>query len=107
MTRDTPDKLRARLNTETARITWNELAPHFARGMLVTVDAGLDLVDVAAAFVENRLDAVDAWVESGQVARSDDDDARRWAKSDALLWAVVVAPWVLVQESNREPGNAE
>lgn len=96
MTRDTAE-LRARLNAETGRIAFAELAPHFARGAVVRVAPGLDLVEVAACFVEDRRDAVEAWVKAGEVAVAGDDDARRWADSGTEFWAVVAAPWVLVQ----------
>ncbi|HEX6927784.1 MAG TPA: DUF2288 domain-containing protein [Gammaproteobacteria bacterium] len=90
-------ELRHRLNAETARIAWAELAPHFARGVVVRVGGSLDLVEVAAAFVEDRRDAVDAWLRAGEIRRATDDDAREWQDGDAGCWAVVVAPWVLVQ----------
>lgn len=94
-----PAVIRARLNTETARIAWQELAPHFARGSVIVVAAGLDLVEVAAAFVEDRQQDVAAWLESGQLERAQDDHAERWNRDGCEMWAVVVAPWVLVQEA--------
>ncbi len=98
MSQDSSAELRARLNAETARIAFAELAPHFARGAVVRVDAALDLVEVAASFVEDRRDAVEAWMSAGQVAVATDADAQRWSERAAGLWAVVVAPWVLVQD---------
>ncbi|HEX7048075.1 MAG TPA: DUF2288 domain-containing protein [Gammaproteobacteria bacterium] len=92
------DDLRLRLNAETARIPWSELSVHFARGAVVKVAPALDLVEVAAAFVENRRDTVEAWMQAGQVTAATDADAQIWTDSEAILWAVVVAPWVLVQE---------
>ena len=43
---------------------------------------------------------IDAWLESGELGKTSDDDAHRWSEGEAKseLWAVVVAPWVLVQE---------
>ncbi|MFT5113162.1 MAG: hypothetical protein ACI8P9_002490, partial [Parasphingorhabdus sp.] len=32
------------------------------------------------------------------VRQAEIEDARRWNESQSELWAVVVAPWVLVQE---------
>lgn len=94
-----PAVIRARLNTETARIAWQELAPHFARGSVVVVAAGLDLVEVAAAFVEDRQQDVAAWLDAGQIERAQDEHAERWNRDGGEVWAVVVAPWVLVQEA--------
>jgi len=94
-----PD-LRTRLNAETARIAWSELGVHFARGAVVRVDGALDLVEVAAAFVENRRDAVEDWMAAGKVAVATDANAQAWTAREAEVWAVVVAPWVLVQEAD-------
>ncbi len=90
--------LETQLNGETGRLRWAELERHFARGVVVWVDAGLDLVAVAAAFVRDDEAAVMAWMTAGQVQRADTEQARDWHARDADLWAVVAAPWVLVQD---------
>jgi len=90
--------LETQLNTETGPIRWAELERHFARGVVVRVDGALDLVAVAAAFVRDDEPTVMAWMTAGQVARASADDARDWHQRDPDLWAVVAAPWVLVQE---------
>ena len=94
--------LEARLNTETGRIRWAELERHFARGVVVRVSSGLDLVTVAAAFVRDDEAAVMAWMTDRRVWRASSDDARDWHARDAELWAVVAAPWVLVQDIANE-----
>ena len=93
------EQLTVRLNTETARITWQELERHFARGVLITVSPELDLVQVGAHMIHDDKTIIDAWLESGELGKTSDDDARRWSESEpgSELWAVVVAPWVLVQ----------
>ena len=98
MNEETGEDLRKRLNAETARISWKELAPHFARGALVRVNSGLDLIEVAVAFAEDRREAVAAWLEADEVAVAVDADNARWSEEQSPeFWAVVVAPWVLVQ----------
>ncbi|HEX6930102.1 MAG TPA: DUF2288 domain-containing protein [Gammaproteobacteria bacterium] len=92
------DDLRERLKAECGRISWPELGVHFARGAVVRVDPALALIEVAATFVENRRDAVEAWLQAGQLAVASDEDARAWTEKSAEFQAVVVAPWVLVQE---------
>ncbi len=94
----TESELKARLNAETARIGWCQLQRHFARGVLVRVSPDLDLVKVACAVVRDDNASMESWAAEGRVCRAQDADARRWQQRDALLWAVVVAPWVLVQE---------
>lgn len=87
------------LNAQTGRIGWPELSRHFARGVVVCVDAGEDLVAVAEAFVGDRADAIARLYDAGRLHRASDDDARRWQAEATGFWAVVVAPWVLVQET--------
>lgn len=99
MNKESPEALRMRLNAETGRIGWAELAPHFARGAVVCVGENLDLVEVAACFVEDRREQVAAWMGEGQIAAATEGDARTWAANEPAFWAVVVAPWVLVQQT--------
>ncbi len=98
MSEQTHPPVEEKLNFETGRIGWDELARHFARGVVIRVGDGLDLVKVASAVAEDDKAAVGEWLASGAIANADLDDARRWEQSGELLWAVVVAPWVLVQE---------
>ena len=91
------EQLSARLNTETARIEWKELERLFARGILLTVSPELDLVEVGAHMIHDDRHIIDAWLESGELGKTSDDDALRWSGGGHELWAVVIAPWVLVQ----------
>ncbi len=87
-----------RLHLETARITWEELARFFARGRVIEVKQDLDLIAVAEAMVKDNTVAFQAWTEQAHIRHLPDEVAKQWAKDDSHLWAVVVAPWVLVQE---------
>lgn len=90
--------LRVKLNAETGRLVWRELERHFARGVVILVAPGLDLVEVALQISRDNKDQVAAWLQAGQVRRADSEDARSWHQDRSRFWAVVVAPWVLVQE---------
>lgn len=90
--------LRVKLNAETGKLSWPELQPHFARGVVVKVARGLDLVDVAARFAADDKAAVERWLMSGEIARASTDDAAAWVERAPIFWAVVAVPWVLVQE---------
>lgn len=85
------------LNRETARISWRELQPFFARGQTVAVDPDLDLVAVAAAFADDDKPAVQGWMDQARVAVVTDAQSAAWLDAEADMWAVVVAPFVLVQ----------
>lgn len=93
-----PDLLRAKINQETAKIPWSSLQRFFAQGTAVWVDQGLDLVEVALAIAEDSAEQVGAWTSKGRVSRVSDDQARSWVQTGASVWAVVVRPWVLVQD---------
>lgn len=98
-----PSTLYAKLLGETATITWQELQPFFARGSVLCVASGLDLVGVAEALAEDVKERVGQWLASGELRRMDVAEAEDFQARDPQLWAVVVAPWVLVQERAAVP----
>lgn len=100
------DVLRAKLNLETAQLAWPELERHFARGDVIKVATGMDLIEAAQHVAENKADSIQAWLTEGRIARADLDDARDWHARKAVFWVVVVAPWVLVQESAQKPESS-
>jgi hypothetical protein len=91
--------LTVKLNLETARLPWSDLARYFAGGRLIRVATDMDLLNVAAAVAEDQSAKVSRWLEDDQVRPVSDDEARRWHEAQVSLWAVVIKPWVLVQES--------
>lgn len=86
-----------KLLRETGKIDWHSLAPHFGGGDLVLVQRELDLVHVAYSFAEDERDTVAQWLTEGRVARVEAHQVSQWDKEDPQFWAVVVAPWVLIQ----------
>ena len=93
------DILRTKLNLETAQLPWSELERHFARGDVIKVAVGGDLVDAALHIAENDAATVQEWLADGRIARAELADAEDWHARQPMFWAVVVAPWVLVQEA--------
>jgi hypothetical protein len=90
--------LYAKLNQETARLPWTELQRHYAGGSVIAVSDTLDLIEVAARIAVDDKDIVAQWLADGRVARATDEQAQAWLEADMSLWAVVVKPWVLVQQ---------
>ena len=84
--------IRDLLNAQTGRIRWNELQRHFARGVVLYVDAHLDLIEVAATIVEDESTQFKAWLDSQAVTKATVEHAREWEATQAELWAVVAAP---------------
>ncbi len=92
------DELRQKLNLDTGQLDWTELQRYFARGVVIAVGAELDLVEVALKFTQDDRSAIENWLTDGQIKRADDDNARHWNQAEIVFWAIVVAPWLLVQE---------
>ena len=86
---DAPRYSKAEMNQQTARVAWPELERHFARGVVI---------EVATCFANDDKAAVERWTNEGRVQHLDTETARRWSNGITGLWAVVIAPWVLVQE---------
>lgn len=92
------DDIKARLNRETAKISWHELQRFFAGGNVLAVADGVDLLDVAVALHQDNLESFQSWLAEGTVYKVTDQQALQWFDEKASHWAVVVAPFVLVQE---------
>ena len=88
---------RAKVNLETAQMPWRDMQRYFASGAALYVAPELDLVEVAFQMSEDNAALIGQWIAAGQFGKVTDDQARLWFEADAMLWAVVVSPWVLVQ----------
>ncbi len=90
--------LRDKLNRETAKISWDELQRYYASGTLVAIKPGLDLIEVACHFSVDNKREVEQQMAAGGVFRPDQQQAQDWFDRKTEHWAVVIAPWVLIQE---------
>ncbi len=96
------DELKDKLNLETSRIGWHDLQTYYARGHVVRVAAELDLLDVAAELVADNKQQFESWLQAGSVGDVAPELAQSWYDRNAELWAVVIAPWVLVQDRDSQ-----
>ena len=103
---DSEPNVRARLNRETAKIPWLELQRFFASGATLAVKPGLDLLEVADQLSRDNKDRVAGWLAEGGLAPVSDEQARQWVETDAIVWAVVLMPWVLVQPVERNEDDS-
>lgn len=94
------NKLASELVLETAQIRWNELQRFFASGNAIAVDASLNLIHVATEITKDNAVQIKIWMDAGLVDAVKDSQAQIWHQEDALVWAVVVKPWVLVQSKS-------
>ena len=93
-----PSTLYAKLLGETAEISWKELERFFAKGALLWVDASVYLIEAAEGMAEDNRDKVAAWLASGSLGEVSATRALDLVERDPSLWAVVVSPWILIQE---------
>ncbi|MEH6637355.1 MAG: DUF2288 family protein [Halioglobus sp.] len=89
--------LRQEYHGQTARICWHDLQTYYAQGRVVSVAVGLSLVEVAVQLGMDNTAIFQDWIATDKVAVVDDQQALAWHESNEELWAVVAAPWVLVQ----------
>ncbi len=92
------DTLRAKILLDTARIHWQELQRYFARGATIQVNATLDLVEVGFQLYRDNKIQVEQWMAEGLLGPIQPPQAQQWFDANKMLWACVIAPWVLVQD---------
>ena len=89
--------LASELVLETAQIHWHELQRFFASGNAIAVDDSLDLIYVATQITTDNAVQIKTWMDAGLVDVVKDSQAQEWYEQNALVWALVIKPWVLVQ----------
>ena len=87
----------ARINMETAKISWKELERFFAAGRLISVIDSVDMIKVAQLMEKDDAKAIKEMLDKREIERLSDEKAKVWADTNPTLWAVVVKPWILVQ----------
>jgi len=90
--------LREEIHAETSKIAWSELQRFFAAGKAIYVSVDLDLIEVAVQVSSDNSSKVRQWMEKSKISPVTDDQAKCWIDADATVWAVVVRPWILVQD---------
>lgn len=96
---------RIQLIQETARIDWLELQRFFAQGKVIHVQNGLDLIEIALSMARDDAQTIATDMAHGAIAPVSDAQAKHWFETQASLWAVVVKPWILVQEERCTSGS--
>lgn len=95
------EDITSELLLETVQIPWHDLQRFFASGNAIAVDESLDLIYVATQIIEDNASQIKKWMDAGLVDVVKDSQATLWYEQDALVWALVVKPWVLVQEKSK------
>jgi hypothetical protein len=97
-----PESLKQKLNQDTARIRWSSLNQYDQIDAIVQVDAKLDLIEVACEFASDNSSQVKTWLAKSLVTKVSQEKAKLWETQDPELWAVVISPWILVQDKSAE-----
>lgn len=91
-------QLTSELLAETAQISWRELQRFFASGHAIAVDNSLDLIYVATQITKDNAEQIKVWMDAALVDAVKDSQAKTWYEQDTVVWALVIKPWVLVQQ---------
>jgi hypothetical protein len=91
------EALLTKLNSETGKIDWQWLKPHFKSGALIELSTECDLVEMAAFIAEDNSDRIRQAMADQLIRKPDAGDVDRWESEQAQFWSVVVAPFVLIQ----------
>lgn len=100
-----PETLKQKLNRDTAKINWSALQQQQQQSAVIEVSDQLDLIAVACEFVDDNRTQVKSWLDNLEIEKVSDEQARAWQAEDKELWAVVVAPWILVQDRQQKPST--
>lgn len=85
------------LNKETAKMPWSQMQKFFASGSAIYVSAEFDLLDIASDLVMDNKVRIQSLIDQSKMHNVSDAQASAWIATDAELWTVVLAPYVLVQ----------
>jgi len=83
---------------ETGLILWQELQRFYAQGKILLVDKSLDFQQVALTLAQDQAEQVEEWLTQGVLGKPDDEQAKEWYENKKEFRALVVAPWVLIQD---------
>jgi len=98
LVKNDPDSIRKKLEGEAGTADWKVLEPHFLRGAIIIIAPDLDIIDVGVKVATDDAAQIEAWMKGGKIAKPGQTDADRWEKAGTEVTALVVAPFVLVQQ---------
>lgn len=96
---------RQELKAQVMACSWPELAPHFARGGLLLLSPGLDLLEAAKVIAGDDASALQGLLDSNGLTKLDDEQARDFEsrKGSIRFQFLILQPYVLAQEILQRP----
>jgi len=93
-----PADLKHRLKLETGQLNWHELQTYFARGIVIVIGQGQDLIETALKLHGDEKTSIQAMIDEGTLIRASDKHALDWLDREPTFLSLVISPWLLVQE---------
>jgi hypothetical protein len=95
-----PD-VRARIESTLDEATWEILALPAVDGRVVMVQTPLGLIEVGIALANDSTQKISHWLSEGLIYKPENDEISRRSKLESQKYmAVIVDPFVLVQEND-------
>lgn len=91
------EELVMKLNGETAIVAWKEIERFFAKGNLLLIEQGVDLINCAADLSLDNAEAIKPLIDSEKIQRMPIEFVKENCQPETEFWSVVVAPYVLAQ----------
>ncbi|WP_251359956.1 DUF2288 family protein [Kangiella sp. TOML190] len=91
------EELIAKLNGETAVVAWPEIERFFAKGNLLLIQQGVDLINCAADMSLDNGQEIAKLIDQEKIQAMPIEFVKANCKADTQFWTVVVAPYILVQ----------
>lgn len=78
---------------------WKDIKEHAARDGVVIVAPEIPLAHAAQAVVENHVETVNEWINTGKFIKPTADELNEWEKDLEKQFLLFIAqPYVLIQE---------
>ena len=90
--------LEDRLEKYTGEVDWPYLKKHYQSGALIYVDPALNITEVGRAIAEDDTETIKTWKKSGDIIQPSAPHAAYWEESGDTFLALVVSPFVLMQQ---------
>ena len=98
------EELRQQLAENLDEAEWEWLIPHVQRDAVIVVAKELDLLDVGEAIASDKVSEVQIWIEEALITKPSNKQMGEWNNQrNKRFNALIVEPYVLVQEKLTEP----
>ncbi|NVK21835.1 MAG: DUF2288 family protein [Kangiellaceae bacterium] len=91
------EELVAKLNGETAVVAWKEIERFFAKGNLLLIEQGVDLINCAADMSLDNGEEIGKLIEQEKIQAMPMEFVKTNCQPETEFWTVVVAPYILAQ----------